>query len=45
MVEHGAWASRYEVVGLDLEGACLGVVGFGSIGRRVARLPRRSGWG
>jgi D-3-phosphoglycerate dehydrogenase / 2-oxoglutarate reductase len=32
------WASRYEIVGLDLEGACLGVLGLGAIGRRVARL-------
>jgi D-3-phosphoglycerate dehydrogenase / 2-oxoglutarate reductase len=39
----GAWTSRYEVAGLDLEGACLGVLGFGSIGRRVARLGRSLG--
>ena len=32
------WASRYQVVGLDIEGACLGVVGLGAIGRRVAAL-------
>lgn len=38
MVEEGRWDSRYDVVPLDLEGACLGVIGFGSIGRRVARL-------
>jgi phosphoglycerate dehydrogenase-like enzyme len=43
MVEHGAWASRYEVVGLDIEGACLGLVGYGSIGQRVARLCRLLG--
>jgi phosphoglycerate dehydrogenase-like enzyme len=40
VVEHGAWASRYEVAGLDIEGACLGLVGYGSIGRGVARLCR-----
>jgi D-3-phosphoglycerate dehydrogenase len=39
----GAWASRYEIAGLDLEGACVGVVGLGSIGRRVARLCRGLG--
>ena len=33
-----AWASRYEIVGLDLENSCLGVVGLGAIGRRVAEL-------
>jgi len=38
LVEKGLWASRYEAPGLDLEGACLGIVGFGSIGRHVARL-------
>ena len=36
-------SSRYEVVGLDLEGACLGIVGLGAIGRRVARCAARSG--
>ena len=43
VVQEGAWTSRYEVAGLDLEGAFLGVVGFGSIGRRVARLCRGLG--
>jgi D-3-phosphoglycerate dehydrogenase / 2-oxoglutarate reductase len=38
VVEDDAWASRYTVVGLDLEGACLGLVGLGSIGTRVAAL-------
>ena len=33
-----SWTSRYEAPGLDIEGACLGIVGLGSIGRRVARL-------
>jgi D-3-phosphoglycerate dehydrogenase len=32
------WDSRYEVMGLDLEGACAGIVGLGAIGRRVASL-------
>jgi D-3-phosphoglycerate dehydrogenase / 2-oxoglutarate reductase len=37
-VHDGAWADRYGTVGLDIEGACLGVVGFGAIGREVAGL-------
>ena len=43
VVEQGAWAARYEVAGLDIEGACLGVLGYGSIGRRVAHLCRGLG--
>jgi D-3-phosphoglycerate dehydrogenase / 2-oxoglutarate reductase len=43
VVHEAAWASRYRVAALDVEGACLGVVGFGSIGRRVARLCRGLG--
>jgi D-3-phosphoglycerate dehydrogenase len=39
----GAWEARYEVMGLDLEGACVGVVGLGAIGRRVAALCRALG--
>ena len=38
IVHSTAWESRYEVMGLDLEGACAGVVGLGAIGRRVASL-------
>jgi D-3-phosphoglycerate dehydrogenase / 2-oxoglutarate reductase len=38
LVRHARWDSRYEITGLDVEGACLGIVGFGAIGRRVARL-------
>jgi D-3-phosphoglycerate dehydrogenase / 2-oxoglutarate reductase len=34
----GAWDGRYEVMGLDLEGACAGIVGLGAVGRRVASL-------
>jgi phosphoglycerate dehydrogenase-like enzyme len=43
VVQRATWASRYEVIGLDIEGACLGVVGYGAIGRRVARLCRGLG--
>lgn len=32
------WASRYQIVGLDIEGSCLGVIGLGAIGQRVAAL-------
>jgi D-3-phosphoglycerate dehydrogenase / 2-oxoglutarate reductase len=39
----GAWDGRYEVMGLDLEGACAGIVGLGAIGRRVASLCRALG--
>ena len=38
VVHESGWATRYGVVGLDIEGACLGVVGYGAIGREVARL-------
>jgi D-3-phosphoglycerate dehydrogenase / 2-oxoglutarate reductase len=38
VVRDGAWESRYDVAVLDIEGACLGIVGFGAIGRHVARL-------
>lgn len=38
VVRDGRWTARYDTVPLDIEGACLGVIGFGSIGRRVARL-------
>jgi D-3-phosphoglycerate dehydrogenase len=37
------WDSRYDVMGLDLEGACAGIVGLGAIGRRVASLCRALG--
>jgi D-3-phosphoglycerate dehydrogenase len=38
-----SWESRYEAMGLDLDGACLGVVGLGAIGRRVAALCQALG--
>ena len=43
VVHDRRWSARYAVAGLDLEGACLGIVGLGSIGRRVARLCRGLG--
>jgi D-3-phosphoglycerate dehydrogenase len=43
VVRDAAWMSRYEIAGLDLDGACVGIVGLGAIGRRVARLCRGLG--
>ena len=43
IVTSAEWRSRYEVVGLDLEGACAGVIGLGAIGRRVAGLCQSLG--
>jgi D-3-phosphoglycerate dehydrogenase len=43
VVQEEHWESRYEIAGLDIEGACIGIVGFGAIGRRVARLCRLLG--
>jgi phosphoglycerate dehydrogenase-like enzyme len=37
------WDARYDVMGLDLCGACAGVVGLGAIGRRVASFCRALG--
>jgi phosphoglycerate dehydrogenase-like enzyme len=38
VVHDSDWSARYGVVGLDIEGACLGIVGYGAIGREVGRL-------
>jgi D-3-phosphoglycerate dehydrogenase len=38
VVHDATWESRYAVVGLDVAGACLGIVGLGAIGARVAGL-------
>jgi D-3-phosphoglycerate dehydrogenase / 2-oxoglutarate reductase len=43
IVHSTAWDARYDVMGLDLEGACVGVVGLGAIGRRVAGLCQALG--
>lgn len=37
-VRAGNWAARYELITRDLEGAVLGIVGFGNIGRTLASL-------
>lgn len=36
--KQGNWGSRFETRGADLEGATLGIVGFGRIGQDLARL-------
>lgn len=43
IVHSTEWESRYDVVGLDLEGACVGIVGLGAIGSRVGSLCRALG--
>lgn len=42
-VAQGRWAERNEHLMGDLEGATLGVIGYGRIGRRVAHLGRAFG--
>ena len=37
------WAARYELITRDAEGAVLGIVGFGNIGRTLAQLARPLG--
>jgi D-3-phosphoglycerate dehydrogenase / 2-oxoglutarate reductase len=43
VLREGMWSERYQVVGRDLEGAVLGVVGLGQIGREVARFASAFG--
>lgn len=38
VVHDDAWALRYAIPVRDIEGACLGILGLGSIGRQVARM-------
>lgn len=42
-IEENRWGERYAIEGVDLDGATLGVVGLGSIGREVARVGRAFG--
>ena len=37
-VRAGNWAARYQLLTRDIEGAVLGIVGFGNIGRTLAHL-------
>ena len=39
-LKNGNWKSRFEKSSGDLDGATLGIVGFGSIGRKLAELIR-----
>jgi phosphoglycerate dehydrogenase-like enzyme len=38
MVRRGNWDERANIEGIEIEGRTLGIVGFGSIGRELARL-------
>ena len=40
LVRKGAWKQRNRLTAYDLDGATVGLVGFGRIGRRVAELAR-----
>jgi phosphoglycerate dehydrogenase-like enzyme len=42
-LKQGNWRSRFEQSGGDLEGATLGIIGFGRIGRKFAELIRPFG--
>jgi phosphoglycerate dehydrogenase-like enzyme len=42
-LKHGNWRSRFEQSAGDLEGATLGIIGFGRIGRMLAELIRPFG--
>jgi D-3-phosphoglycerate dehydrogenase len=37
-VRQGNWKARYELIGTELRGKTLGVLGFGRIGRQTARI-------
>ena len=40
LLRRGAWGDRYAVAGLDLSASVLGLVGYGEVGREVARMAR-----
>lgn len=39
-VREGRWKARVELVGVELRGKTLGIIGLGAIGREVARIAR-----
>lgn len=43
LVRDGRWAERVDVAVGDLDGATIGIIGYGRIGRRVAELARAFG--
>ena len=43
-VRTGNWAARYQLITRDIEGAVLGIVGFGNIGRTLAGLAAPLGF-
>jgi D-3-phosphoglycerate dehydrogenase / 2-oxoglutarate reductase len=43
LVRHGRWADRGQVVMGDLDGATIGIIGYGRIGRRVGELATAFG--
>jgi D-3-phosphoglycerate dehydrogenase len=40
-IRSGDWEARYRLIGTELLGKTLGLVGFGRIGRRLAEMARR----
>ena len=43
LVRNGGWAERSQIVMGDLDGAALGIIGYGRIGRRVGELATAFG--
>jgi len=43
LVRHGRWADRGQLALGDLDGATIGIIGYGRIGRRVGELARAFG--
>jgi D-3-phosphoglycerate dehydrogenase len=41
-IRTGDWDSRYRLIGVELRGKTLGLVGFGRIGQRVAEMAQRA---
>jgi D-3-phosphoglycerate dehydrogenase len=39
-IRAGDWDSRYRLIGIEVQGKTLGLIGFGKIGQRLARMAR-----